>query len=118
MAYIILCAGRDFDFLMILSPCSEVVGVDLPVANRSTVGDSSLWDISRIGLCMRSRTTIQVSENLRKELRRLSARQDLSYEEQLWAMVELFQELEPGRTLVSIPTDLANRLSEVVAETD
>jgi hypothetical protein len=67
---------------------------------------------------MQNRTTIQVSESLRQELRRLAARRDLSYEQLLWAMVELFRELEPGRTLVSIPTDLAERLSRSVSETD
>ena len=67
---------------------------------------------------MQNRTTIQVSESLRQELRRLAARRDLSYEQLLWAMVELFQELEPGRTLVSIPTELAGRLAEIVSQTD
>jgi hypothetical protein len=67
---------------------------------------------------MQNRTTIQVSESLRQELRRLASRRDLSYEQLLWAMVELFQELEPGRSLVSIPTDLAGRLNEAVSRTD
>jgi Arc/MetJ-type ribon-helix-helix transcriptional regulator len=67
---------------------------------------------------MQNRTTIQVSESLRQELRRLAARRDLSYEQLLWAMVELFRELEPGRSLVSIPTDLAGRLNEAVSRTD
>ena len=33
-------------------------------------------------------------------------------------MVELFRELEPGRTLVSIPTDLADRLNDATSRTD
>lgn len=67
---------------------------------------------------MDQRTTIQVSEPLRRALRQLAARTDVSYERLLWAMVELFRELEPGRTLVSIPSDLAGRLSELSAGTD
>ncbi len=67
---------------------------------------------------MERRTTIQVSEPLRQALRRLAARRDLSYERLLWAMVELFEELEPGRALVSIPADLADKLASQAARTD
>jgi len=67
---------------------------------------------------MEHRTTIQVSEPLRQALRQLAARRDLSYEQLLWAMVDLFREMEPGRTLVSIPGDLADRLSGFVSHTD
>ncbi|MBN1423324.1 hypothetical protein JXA88_02100 [Candidatus Fermentibacteria bacterium] len=67
---------------------------------------------------MEQRTTIQVSEPLRRALRQLAARSDSSYEGLLWAMVELFRELEPGRTLVSIPSDLARRMSDLSAGTD
>lgn len=67
---------------------------------------------------MDHRTTIQVSEPLRQALRQLAARRDLSYEQLLWAMVELFRELEPGRTLVSIPTPLASRLMAHLPGTD
>lgn len=66
---------------------------------------------------MERRTTIQVSEPLRQALRQLAARRDLSYEQLLWAMVELFRELEPGRTLVSLPGDLASALARTASRT-
>ena len=67
---------------------------------------------------MKNRTTIQISEDLRQELRRLAARRDLSYEQLLRGMAEIFRELEPDRTLVSIPIELASRLSDLVPNTD
>jgi len=67
---------------------------------------------------MQNRTTIQITEELRQELRRLAARRDLSYEELLRDMLDLFRELEPGKALVSLPADLVERLREKQADTD
>ena len=67
---------------------------------------------------MQNRTTIQITDELRQELRRLAARRDLSYEALLRDMIDLFRELEPGKALVSLPVDLVERLREKQENTD
>ena len=67
---------------------------------------------------MEDRTTIQVSEKLRKELRMLAAKRDLSYQELLSDMISVFKELDKEKTIVSIPGGLAEKIKTQVKETD
>ena len=69
-------------------------------------------------LNMDNRTTIQVSENLRKKLRTLAAKRDLSYQELLSDMITVFGELDKEKTIVSIPTGLAGKIKNQIKETD
>jgi predicted transcriptional regulator len=59
---------------------------------------------------MDNRTTIQVSDNVRKELKILASRRDVSYEILLKDMIDVFKELDRNKTVVSIPTPLAEKL--------
>ncbi|MBW3019067.1 hypothetical protein KY329_02705 [Candidatus Woesearchaeota archaeon] len=59
---------------------------------------------------MDNRTTIQVSDEVRKELRILASRRDVPYESLLKDMIEVFKELDRDKTIISIPTPLANKL--------
>jgi len=67
---------------------------------------------------MQNRTTIQLSENLRKELRQLAARRDINYQELLKDMISVFKELDGGKTIVSIPKKLADKVKENIKDTD
>jgi len=67
---------------------------------------------------MEGRTTIQVSEKLRKELRVLAAKRDLSYQELLSDMISVFKELDKEKTIISIPSTLAKRIKEQIKDTD
>jgi len=62
------------------------------------------------------RTTIQVSAELRKELKRIAARRDRNYQELLEDMIGLFTELDKGKTVISIPVALAEKLDSQVAK--
>jgi len=55
---------------------------------------------------MEQRTTIQITEDLRIRLRKLAARRDLSYQELLSDMADVFEELDINRTVVSVPKKL------------
>ena len=59
---------------------------------------------------MENRTTIQVSDELRKELKTLAARRDISYQELLSDMISIFKELDKDKTIISIPSGLADKL--------
>ena len=67
---------------------------------------------------MENRTTIQVSEDLRKQLRILASERDMSYQELLGEMVSVFKELDSSRTIVSIPSKLGERIEENIRESD
>ncbi|MFH1505711.1 MAG: hypothetical protein ABIE94_01845 [archaeon] len=67
---------------------------------------------------MKDRTTIQISEELRKELRVLASRRDLSYQELLKDIISVFKELDKEKTIVSIPSKLAERLHNQIKDTD
>ncbi len=67
---------------------------------------------------MKDRTTIQVSEELRKELRILASKRDVNYQKLLSDMVSVFRELDRDRTIVSIPKNLANKANEIVKNSD
>jgi hypothetical protein len=67
---------------------------------------------------MKSRTTIQISENLRKDLRILASKRDLSYEELINDMVSVFQELNKERTIISIPNKISQKIKENINNTD
>ena len=67
---------------------------------------------------MENRTTIQVSEKLRKELRILSSKRDISYQELLNDMITVFKELDKERTIVSIPAMLSKKIEEHIKGTD
>jgi len=72
-------------------------------------------------LCIRKmedRTTIQVSEKLRKELRVLASKRDLSYQELLSDMITVFKELDKEKTIISIPAGIANKIKEQIKHTD
>jgi len=66
---------------------------------------------------MENRTTIQVSEKLRKELRMLAAKRDLSYQELLSDMISVFKELDKEKTIVSIPSGIAEKIKKQIKET-
>jgi Arc/MetJ-type ribon-helix-helix transcriptional regulator len=61
---------------------------------------------------MEDRTTVQVSEKLRKELKMLAAKRDLSYQELLSDMISVFKELDKERTIISIPTKLTDKVKK------
>lgn len=67
---------------------------------------------------MKNRTTVQVSEDLRKELRILASKRDISYQELLNDMISVFKELDRERTIVSIPSKLSNKIKEKISGTD
>ena len=68
--------------------------------------------------CMDNRTTIQVTEDLRKELKVLAAQRDESYQKVLSDMVEVFKELDRDKTIISIPSKLADKVQKNVADSD
>jgi len=59
------------------------------------------------------RTTIQISDDLRKELKILCSRRDIPYEDMLNDMVRVFKELDRNKTIISIPTDVAERVKKL-----
>lgn len=67
---------------------------------------------------MKDRTTIQLSENLRKELRILASKRDISYQELLRDMISVFKELDREKTIVSIPFKLAGKIKKNIENTD
>lgn len=67
---------------------------------------------------MDDRTTIQLSESLRKELRLLAASRDKNYQELLKDMIEIFKELNPNKTIISIPTRLSEKIKQKITNTD
>ena len=67
---------------------------------------------------MENRTTIQLSESLRQELRVLAAKRDISYQELLSDMVSVFKELDREKTIISIPKKLASKIEENIKDTD
>lgn len=67
---------------------------------------------------MENRTTIQISEELRKELRVLASKRDVSYQELLRDMIDIFNELDKEKTIVSVPKKLSDKVKEKIKETD
>ena len=67
---------------------------------------------------MENRTTIQVSEDLRKELRVLASKRDVSYQDLLKDMISIFKELDKEKTIISIPKKLSEKVEEKIVETD
>ena len=67
---------------------------------------------------MDNRTTIQVSEDLRRQLRVLASERDMSYQELLQDMVSVFRELDTDKTVISIPRKLAARVESKLDTTD
>ena len=67
---------------------------------------------------MVKRTTIQVSEDLRKRLKILASVRDVSYERLLEEMLEVFKEIDKSKTVVSIPKKLADKVSILQKKTD
>ena len=67
---------------------------------------------------MENRTTIQVTEDLRKQLKVLAARRDISYQELLQDMISVFKELDREKTIISIPSMLAGKVNEKIHKTD
>ncbi len=67
---------------------------------------------------MLNRTTIQVSEELRKELKFLASKRDMNYQELLSDMLSVFKELDRDKTIISIPKKLAERIKEIIKNTD
>lgn len=70
------------------------------------------------GGTMQDRTTIQVSEKLRRELRILASKRDISYQELLQDMISVFKELDREKTIISIPTKLAEKVNGKIKDTD
>ena len=67
---------------------------------------------------MENRTTIQISEELRKQLRILASQRDMSYQELLGEMVSVFKELDSSRTIISIPSKLGERIEDNIKDSD
>ena len=67
---------------------------------------------------MENRTTIQLSENLRKELRVLASKRDINYQELLSDMISVFKELDREKTIVSIPAKLAKKIKNNIEKTN
>jgi len=67
---------------------------------------------------MENRTTIQVSDELRKKLRVLASKRDISYQKLLSDMISVFEELEKDKTIISIPTKLSETVKETIKQTD
>lgn len=67
---------------------------------------------------MENRTTIQISDNLRKQLRILASRRDISYQELLKDMISVFNELDEGKTIISIPVKLSKKVNETIHNND
>ncbi len=67
---------------------------------------------------MEDRTTIQISENLRKELRILASQRDKNYQELLKDMISVFRELDKEKTIISIPSKLSSKIEEKIKNTD
>ena len=67
---------------------------------------------------MEDRTTIQITERLRKKLRVLASKRDISYEEVISDMVNVFVEIDNERTILSIPTKLAEKIRGSLVNTD
>lgn len=67
---------------------------------------------------MENRTTIQVSEDLRKKLRVLASKRDISYQKLLSDMISVFEELDKEKTIISIPGKLADNLHNTIKDTD
>lgn len=67
---------------------------------------------------MDERTTIQVSEKLRKELRVLASKRDISYQELLKDMISVFKELDKEKTIISIPNQLSKKIESQIRNTD
>ena len=67
---------------------------------------------------MENRTTIQVSEELRKKLRVLASKRDISYQKLLSDMISVFEELDKEKTIISIPKKLADNLHNTTKDTD
>ena len=67
---------------------------------------------------MDDRTTIQISAKLRKELRILASKRDVSYQEILKDMINIFKELDREKTIISIPNKLSKRIESKIKDTD
>lgn len=67
---------------------------------------------------MKDRTTIQLSDKLRKELRVLASKRDISYQELLKDMISVFKELDGEKTIISIPNQLSKRIESQIKNTD
>ncbi len=63
-----------------------------------------------MGGFVENRTTIQISDDIRKELKILAFRRDISYQELLKDMIDVFKELDRDKTIISIPTPLAEKM--------
>ncbi len=67
---------------------------------------------------MKNRTTIQLSEDLRKKLRTLAAKRDISYQKLLSDMISVFKEVDKDKTIISIPSKLADKLQQNIIKSD
>ncbi len=67
---------------------------------------------------MQNRTTIQLSTDLRKQLRELAAKRDENYQELLQDMISVFKELDKDKTIISLPKQLADKVKEKIKDTD
>ena len=67
---------------------------------------------------MENKTTIQVSDGLRRKLRILAAKRDISYQKLLSDMISVFEELDKEKTIISIPKKLADNLHSTIKGTD
>ena len=67
---------------------------------------------------MNERTTIQLSNSTRQQLRQLAAKRDQNYQDLLNDMIEVFNELEKTKTIISIPKQLASKIKGKIKGTD
>jgi predicted DNA binding CopG/RHH family protein len=69
-------------------------------------------------MALTNRTTIQITEEIRQELKELAAARDISYQELLHEMINVFKDVDKEKTLVSIPNRLAKKIQDNLQKTD
>ena len=55
---------------------------------------------------------------LRKKLRTLAAKRDISYQKLLSDMISVFKEVDKDKTIISIPSKLADKLQQNIIKSD
>jgi len=68
-------------------------------------------------LVINIRTTIQLSDELRRKLKILASKRDISYERLLGDMINIFSELDSSKALISIPRPLAEKIKKKIEGT-
>ena len=67
---------------------------------------------------MQERTTIQISGDLRRKLKVLASKRDVSYQKLLNDMISVFSELDKDKVVISVPKKLAEKIQSLIKGTD